>query len=53
MVDEIAARVAYTQLSRWEQLTTPPPPGLPGAWTARLVSRCAVMVRKHAEVEDR
>ena len=37
---ETADRVAYGQLPWRQRLTTRPPAGWHGAWTARLVSRC-------------
>lgn len=53
-VAEIAARLEYARLSRWQQLVTPPPPGWSGAWTARLVSRLVPRrERRERETDER
>ena len=52
LVAEITARVAYTELSWRERLVTPPPPGWPGAWTARLVSWCARFTPRRPNREE-
>lgn len=49
---EIAARIAYTELSWHERLLTTPPDGWPGGHAARVGAWCATRIRRRAEKEE-